>query len=92
MEESDGDLDDVRIKKRKDKKKRKPLHSYIVEDVTERDVQMADAYGGEAKPRVRKVGPNQRFATQAQHNRTNTRGNLSTGGNSRSRPDGNKQL
>jgi hypothetical protein len=32
-----------------------------VEEITDRDVQLAQAYGGEAKPRIRKTG--QKFAT-----------------------------
>lgn len=42
-------------KLRKHKKKKKPKDQYFVEEVTGRDVAMAGAYGGVAKPRIRKV-------------------------------------
>ena len=42
----------------KKKKRRKGKNGgYIVEEITGRDIQMASAYGGVAKPRIRKVGP-----------------------------------
>ena len=53
MEESEaGEVDNKRRKK-----KRRPKDGYIIEEVTGRDIQMATAYGGVAKPRIRKVGP-----------------------------------
>ena len=52
----------------KRKRKRVKGKGYVVEQVTGRDVQMASAYGGVAKPRVRKTGP--RFATVARIDRT----------------------
>ena len=61
QEESDGDLEAGEVgpfKKRK-KKKKALLGPYVVEEITDRDVQLAQAYGGEAKPRIRKTG--QRF-------------------------------
>jgi len=42
-------------KKRKGKKKKKKNDQYFVEEITRRDVDMAGAYGGIAKPRIRKV-------------------------------------
>lgn len=57
----------------KKKNKKAPLGPYIVEEITNRDVQLAQAYGGEAKPRIRKTG--QRFATVS---RGNDRPNLHT--------------
>lgn len=42
-------------KKRKGKKKKKKHDQYFVEEITRRDVDMAGAYGGIAKPRIRKV-------------------------------------
>ena len=52
----------------KRKRKRIKGKGYVVEQVTGRDVAMASAYGGVAKPRVRKTGP--RFATVARIDRT----------------------
>lgn len=43
------------------KRKRGKGKGYIVEEITGRDVAMASAYGGVAKPRIRKTGP--RFTT-----------------------------
>ena len=37
------------------RRKRKQKHGYVVEEITGRDIQLATAYGGVAKPRVRKV-------------------------------------
>jgi hypothetical protein len=57
-EESDGDLEAGEggpFKKRR-KKRKAPLGPYIVEEITGRDVQLASAYGGVAKPRIRKTG------------------------------------
>ena len=43
-------------RKRKTKKKKKNLKDqYFVEEVTRKDHNMANAYGGVAKPRIRKV-------------------------------------
>ena len=39
------------------KRKRGKGKGYIVEEITGRDVAMASAYGGVAKPRIRKTGP-----------------------------------
>ena len=50
------------------KRKRIKGKGFVVEQVTGRDVQMASAYGGVAKPRVRKTGP--KFATVARADRT----------------------
>ena len=50
------------------KRKRVKGKNYVVEQVTGRDVQMASAYGGVAKPRIRKTGP--RFSTVARIDRT----------------------
>ena len=50
------------------KRKRIKGKGYVVEQVTGRDVQMASAYGGVAKARVRKTGP--RFATVSRVDRT----------------------
>jgi len=50
------------------KRKRVKGKGYIVEAVTGRDVKMANAYGGVAKPRVRKTGP--RFGSVARIDRT----------------------
>lgn len=50
------------------KRKRGKGKGYVVEAVTGRDVQMANAYGGVAKPRVRKTGP--RFGSVARIDRT----------------------
>ena len=52
-EESDQDENEIGHKKRK---RRKGAQTYIVEEITGRDIQMASAYGGVAKPRIRKVG------------------------------------
>jgi len=52
-------------KKKSKKKKKKQTATYIVEEVTDRDIRMASAYGGVAKPRLRKV--TQRFATIKGH-------------------------
>lgn len=42
--------------KRKGKKgKKKKKDQYFVEEITQRDCEMAGAYGGVAKPRIRKV-------------------------------------
>ena len=50
------------------KKPKRRKAGYIIEEVTGRDVQMANAYGGVAKPRIRKVGP--RFASVARPDRS----------------------
>jgi hypothetical protein len=42
-------------KTRKKKKKKHPKDQYFVEEVTRKDHDMANAYGGVAKPRIRKV-------------------------------------
>ena len=41
----------------KSKRKKGKGKGYIVEEITGRDVAMASAYGGVAKPRIRKTGP-----------------------------------
>ena len=50
------------------KRKRVKGKGYVIEQVTGRDVQMATAYGGVAKPRVRKTNP--RFSTVARPDRS----------------------
>lgn len=50
------------------KRKRVKGKNFVVEQVTGRDIQMASAYGGVAKPRIRKTVP--RFATVARIDRT----------------------
>lgn len=45
------------------KRKRVKGKGYVVEEITGRDVQMASAYGGVAKPRIRKTAP--RFMSSA---------------------------
>ena len=47
--------------KRKRKKVKNKGQAYVVEQITGLDVAMASAYGGVAKPRVRKMGP--KFST-----------------------------
>ena len=49
------------------RRKRKQKHGYIVEEITGRDIQLATAYGGVAKPRVRKVPT--RFTTMQRQER-----------------------
>lgn len=62
LEESYGDLEAGEDKpKRRRKKRAQAILKYVVDGITERDVMMAQAYGGEVKPRVRKAGS--RFAT-----------------------------
>ena len=59
QEESDGDLEAGEVgilRKRRKIKKKAPIGPYIVEEITDRDVRLAQAYGGEAKPRIRKTG------------------------------------
>ena len=51
----------------KRKRKKGKGKGYVVEPITEKDVQMASAYGGVAKPRIRKTAP--RFATGARLDR-----------------------
>lgn len=50
------------------KRKRVKGKGYVIEQVTRKDVQMASAYGGVAKPRIRKTAP--RFSTVARIDRT----------------------
>ena len=50
------------------RKRKKGAQTFIVEEITGRDIQMASAYGGVAKPRIRKVG--QRFANITRIDRT----------------------
>lgn len=56
------------VEPNKRKRKRVKGKGYVVEQVTGRDIQMATAYGGVAKPRVRKTGP--RFSSVARIDRT----------------------
>lgn len=51
------------LRKRKKRKKSKGTPHWVVEEATSRDIAMASAYGGVAKPRVRKTF--HRFATVA---------------------------
>jgi spermidine/putrescine-binding protein len=64
QEESDGDLEanDAPFKKLK-KRKRRAEGYQQVEEITQRDVAMANAYGGEPKPRLRNLPKGKRFAT-----------------------------
>ena len=48
-------------------KRKRRGKGYIVEEITGRDVAMASAYGGVAKPRIRKTGP--RFTTVGRFDR-----------------------
>jgi hypothetical protein len=53
--EEDEYYDEVGKGKRRRKGKKKKKDQYFVEEITRRDVDMAGAYGGIAKPRIRKV-------------------------------------
>lgn len=54
--EEDEYYDEVgKGKKKRKGKKKKSKDQYFVEEITRRDVDMAGAYGGIAKPRIRKV-------------------------------------
>lgn len=57
------------------KRQKSNQKGFIVEEVTDRDIRMASAYGGVAKPRMRKV--DKRFAT-AHRARDNLTQNSST--------------
>ena len=61
-EESDSDGEGRKGGQSRRKKKRK-MQGFVVEDPTGRDIQLASAYGGVAKPRIRKTG--QRFVVAA---------------------------
>ena len=60
-EESDQDVGHDEFGRPSKRRRRKKQPHYIVEEITGRDIQLASAYGGVAKPRIRKTGP--RFAT-----------------------------
>jgi len=54
--EVDEQYEEIKNKRGKAKKsKKKKKDQYFVEEITGRDVEMAGAYGGVAKPRIRKV-------------------------------------
>jgi hypothetical protein len=64
LEESDGDNevgDADKPKKRRKKRTTQLIQKYVVDGITDRDLMLAQAYGGEAKPRAKK--PGSRFAT-----------------------------
>jgi len=66
-EESDQGEEDA-FGANKKRKRRKLNNGYIVEEITGRDIQMATAYGGVAKPRIRKVAA--RFTSNTKIDRT----------------------
>jgi len=69
VQESDYDEgNDTRRKKKKRRKVDPNGTGYIIEEITGRDIQMATAYGGVAKPRIRKVGA--RFANMIRIDRS----------------------
>ena len=58
----DGGRDETHRRRR-----RKKNAGFVIEEITGRDIQLATAYGGVAKPRVRKIGT--RFATVQRQDR-----------------------
>jgi len=64
MSEYDEGVEPNRPKRKRGKNNK----GYVVEEIRGRDVQMANAYGGVAKPRIRKTVP--RFSSIARIDRT----------------------
>ena len=58
------------------KRKRNRGKGYVVEEITGRDVAMASAYGGIAKPRIRKTGPKFIAATRIDRDGLKTSGSM----------------
>jgi len=61
IDEESDQLEEMATQKKKRRRRQKPASTFIIEEVTDRDIRMASAYGGVAKPRLRKV--KQRFNT-----------------------------
>lgn len=55
IEEVDEQYEEIKGKRKGKKSKKKKKDQYFVEEITTRDCEMAGAYGGVAKPRIRKV-------------------------------------